>query len=275
MKFRLLEIWIFLFFPIVALSQTRVAIGDFQNRTNWAFLDSWEQKIPEFLQSELSGSPDIFLVERGNLKSILKEQSLTMAGLVDSSTAQQVGHLLSAEYIIAGTVNRVGKWYRIDAKIINVNSGKIISEKVQSKQAASLDQMVKLLANNLAYQLTGKGKYETTIHLKKYPVGYYLAGTIAAGVTTGFLHKAYRHNLEDYHRAARLGDFDPPYNSANRFHKAQQLFAWVTGVGVVLTATLWIKNLTEGEILASRPPIVFYGLMENKGDFSVGFQISF
>ena len=79
--------------PVLAGAQTTVAIGDFQNRTNRIYLDSWEQKIPEFLQSELSGSSEIVLVERQSLQAILEEQALTMTGLVDSSTAQEVGRL--------------------------------------------------------------------------------------------------------------------------------------------------------------------------------------
>ena len=130
-------------------AQMTIAIGDFKNNTDSFYLDDWEKSIPEFLESELSKSVNLVVVERRQLESVLQEQALNMTGLVDSSTAQQVGNLLGAEFVISGTVNQSGKWTRIDAKIIHVSSGHVKSEKVQAPDEKHLTNMVSMLGNNI------------------------------------------------------------------------------------------------------------------------------
>jgi len=90
--------------------QVTVAIADFKNQSDAFYLDSWEKSVPDFLKSELSVSPRITIVERRALESVLQEQALSMTGLVDSTTAQQVGGLIGAQYIISGTINKTGSF---------------------------------------------------------------------------------------------------------------------------------------------------------------------
>ena len=265
----------FFMIPVLAGAQTTVAIGDFQNRTNRIYLDSWEQKIPEFLQSELSGSSEIVLVERQSLQAILEEQALTMTGLVDSSTAQEVGRLLSAQYVITGTIHMSGNRLRIDARVINVSTGKIVSEKVQSRNEKHLDRMVTLLGDNLRYQLTGRGEYNTRILLRRYPTRYFLASTLGCAVATVFVHNEYVKKRDEYRRAEGLEDFDPTYTSANRLHRTRVVLTYLTGLSLAGTLYCWLRNLTPEEILAARPSVLPYVMSSKRGEVSVGLCFSF
>jgi hypothetical protein len=102
---QLVCLFVFLFgFVGLSKAQIPLAIADFTNHTDRIYLDSWEQKIPEFLQSELSRSEDIVLVERQSLKTILDEHALSMSGLIDSA-AQEVGKLLRSTKLGSGFVS--------------------------------------------------------------------------------------------------------------------------------------------------------------------------
>lgn len=256
-----------------APAQIAVAISDFHNQAGKFYLDSWEEKIPEFLKSELSRSPEITLVERQNIKAILDEQALTMAGLVDTAKAQQVGKLAGAEYIITGTINEVGSRVRIDAKVINVSSGKVLSEKVDAPGQQYLSEMVELLGNNLRYQLIGSGKYRGKISLKKYPTLYFLAGTAAALTATLLVNKAFHDKQDEYRQASGLEDFDNLYDSANQLNKARYALATVTAIGAVGTLYCWIRNLSPEEVLAAEPLLLPYFGYSGKREFLVGFRI--
>jgi TolB-like protein len=261
--------------PLLASAQITVAIGDFQNQTNLVFLDSWEQKIPEFFHTELSRSTDIILVERKDLNSILNEQALSMTGLINAVTAQEVGRMLSAQYVITGGINKVGHWLRIDAKVINVETGKVVSEKVQSKDEKYLDRMVALLGNNLYYQLTGKGEYKTKMSLKQYPVTHFLIGTLGCAASTILIHNLYIDKRNEYQKSLRLEDFDKLYNNANNLYKTRTVLTTLTSFGLVSTLYFWIKNVTLEEILAIQPTVLPYLASYNKGEFIVGVNITF
>ena len=262
------------FLPALAMPQITVAIWDFQNQTDRLYLDAWEQKIPEFLTSELSQARNLVLVERQRLRAVLDEQALTMTGAVDTSTAQHIGKLLSAKYVITGTIHETDQGLRIDARIISVSSGKLVSEKVQGRSPKHLDRMVVLLGNNLRFRLTGAGEFVSNIRLKKFPTGYFLAATLGSGLATILVNEAYINKRDDYRAAVGLEEFDPLYNSANRLHTTRTVLACVTGVGLAGTLYCWLRNMHPEMILASSPAILPYWT-SYRGEYTVGLQISF
>lgn len=265
---------LFCVLTLSASAQITVAISDFQNQTDKFYLDSWEEKIPDFLKSELSRSPEITLVERRNIKAILDEQALTMAGLVDTAKAQQVGKLAGAEYIITGTINEVGSRVRIDAKVINVSSGKVLSEKVDAPDQQYLSEMVELLGNNLRYQLLGSGKYREKISLGKCPTLYFLAGTGVALTATLLVNNAFHNKQDEYRQATGLEDFDNLYDSANRLNKVRYVLATITGIGAATAFYCWIKNLSPEEVLAAEPALLPYFTYSGKGEYLLGIHLN-
>ena len=231
-------------------AQVTVAIGDFRNISDVYFLDSWERSVPEFLKSELSHSEKIVIVERQQLETVLQEQALSMTGLIDSTTAQKVGQLLGAEFVLSGTINQTGKWTRIDAKLIRVSNGQIKSEKVQAPDQDHLTEMVALLGNNLKFSLAGEGRYQQKITLTNYPTTYFLGATVGLGVATLIINNAYNKKLDAYQQASRLSEFDDTYDAANTLHKTRTVFLALTGVAVVGTIYCLIQNLSPQEITA-------------------------
>lgn len=242
-----------------ALAQVTVAIGGFENLSDQFYLDGWEQSIPEYLISELSKSDKIVLVERRQLEGVLREQALQMSGMVDSSTAQKIGTLLGAQFVVSGTINKTGDWIRLNARIIKVTSGHIKSETVRAKDSDHLSEMVELLANNILYMLAGDRSYQEKIKLRKCPTTYFLLASAGLAVTTIILNNSYQKKLDQYRQAQKISEFDPLYDSANQLHTARNMVAILTGTAVLGTIYCWIRNLSPNEILA----------LHKRGDFSL------
>lgn len=260
-----------LLLPVWLPAQQTIAIGDFINQTDRLYLDSWGKKIPAFLASELSSSGEFTLVERQDLQSLLDERAISMSGLTDDSTAQSIGQIMSAEYMISGSMSQLNGITRVDARIMNTRTGKTVSEKVQGP-LESMDKMIELLANNITFQLTGKGNPRERMKLKPYPAAYTCYTSIGLGLSAWYAHSRYQDRYDAYHQTTRLNEFNTAYDSANRWHKARNALIISSGVCAVTTLVFWIKNINTPDIVASVPVVQPY-VCAQKGEALIGLHM--
>lgn len=243
--------------PIVAPPDSTaitVAVLDFKNNSGQFNLDVLEKNVPEMLKTELSrAGSGIWVVERQKLEMVLQEQALAQTGLIDQKTAQEVGQLAGAQYLLNGEISLSGSRLRIDCHILKVENGQVRGEKVVGDRNASED-MVRMLASNILYNLTGEGQYRQSLRLKNYPTTWFVLATAltaaAAGVTHGIHHQAY----DNYQSATNLEDIDKYYNRAGDFRKVRNVTAIVSGALALTSLQLWLKNQSEqNRILAAAP----------------------
>jgi len=261
----------FLFSYQSADAQMTIAIGDFENNTDYFYLDAWKKSIPDYLKSAMSKSSQLIVLERTRLESVLAEQALSMTGLVDSSTAQKVGELLGAAYVISGTISQSGEWIRIDANIIRTETGQLRSEKVQAKGDAYLSEMIGLLAQNIDHVLTGEQAYREKIVIKKYPTGYFLIASAGLAVGSYFANHAYHNKLDEYHQTTDLDKFDETYDAANRLKGLRTVMVSLTAAALVGTLYCWINNMSPDEIVAE--DLAFIPVL--KFDLNKGYHAAF
>lgn len=266
--------------PVILLAQSTVAIGDFRNQTSEFYLDNWENLIPGLLKNELSVSGKLVLVERERLESVLREQALSMTGLVDSSTAQQVGGLLGAQYIISGTIDNSDDEVMINCRILRVSSGELKTEYVRATDTDHLNEMIELLGNNILFTLAADREYQERVELKKYPTGYFLAASAVLGTGSLLAGAAYNSKLDDYHSNTKLTEFDNTYDQANQLYKTRNVLAALTAAALAGTLYCWWQNLNPGYIQArnnSRSgvqivPVLYYS---HNGNWSANVIIHF
>jgi TolB-like protein len=252
-----------------------VVISSFKNESDQYYLDSWEKTIPDMLKSELSAFDDIVVLERQAIEDILKEQALSMTGLVDSTTVQRVGKLLGAQYVINGTISSSGAWIRIDAKIIRVETGQLRSEKAQAKGHDHLNEMMRLLGNNVGYVLSGKGSYKEAIKIKQCPVTYFVAATLVLGGSAYWVDTQYRDKYDAYHQTTSLTQFDSNYDEANRLHKIRNTLYGLTGVALAGTIYCLVRNISPDEILAQKKIIIPNTYCDQNGRLYAGITLYF
>lgn len=275
--------FIFVFLIVAAIvsclhAQRRVAITAFKNQSGLFALDQWEQSIPELLQSELSQSPAIIVLERRKLRAVLEEHALAMSGLTDSSKAREIGSLLNAEYLISGSIHKISSRYHIEAALTKVSTGESHSEKAVAPDMEHLDKMVALLANNILFNLTGTGNYREQIKLKGYPTTYFLAATVGLAVAAGVARSQYEQNLDEYHNNTQLDEFQPLYDKANRTRKLSVALATAAGTAFLGTLYCWIRNRSPREIYAHTTQqrlLEPYLTMNSKNGVFIGAQIRF
>lgn len=80
------------------------------------------------------------VMERDNMNSILKEQGYQHSGCMSTECVIDVGKLIGVNYVIAGAVGKVGKLYIINARLVNVETGKIDKE-VERADKTSLENL--------------------------------------------------------------------------------------------------------------------------------------
>lgn len=111
-----------------------------------------QQGIPAMLTTELSANPAARLVDRDAIQKILDEQKLAKDGSVDASTAAKVGKLVGAKYMIMGTFTDFYGKFRIDARIVSVETSEIIKvvrgdPKLEKREEAF--RLIQSVAENL------------------------------------------------------------------------------------------------------------------------------
>jgi len=78
------------------------------------------------LISDLSGSDAIRVVERDRIEDILAEQKLQGTGKIDAKSAAKLGKLLGARYLVVGGYFDLQGALRVDARIIDVETGRVL-----------------------------------------------------------------------------------------------------------------------------------------------------
>jgi TolB-like protein len=121
--------------PAAAYSAPEVvSVLYFNNTRNVESLNWLKKGITDMLITDLSNSTGITVVERENLDKVMQEQALSMTGMISEKSSLKVGELLNADTLIMGSFLTSGGVLRIDAKIVNAESGAVKALKVQGRE---------------------------------------------------------------------------------------------------------------------------------------------
>jgi len=81
------------------------------------------ETLTERLRSEIANTNAVRLTDRKLLEKILQEQGLQQSGCTTDECAAEVGQLLGAQFIISGSIGKLGSSFTIDAKMVSVTTG--------------------------------------------------------------------------------------------------------------------------------------------------------
>lgn len=102
--------------------------------------------IPAMLISELSTNPAARLVDRRDISQLLSEQNLATAGRVDAATAAKIGKLVGARYMILGSFVDFYGDFRVDARIVDVETSEILKVVSSRKDRNKLFDIIQAVA---------------------------------------------------------------------------------------------------------------------------------
>ena len=117
-----------------------------QERENF---DALQKGIAAMLISELAANPAARLVERDEVQKLVEEQTPGAAGRVDAPNAAKVGKLVGARYVVLGTFVDFYGDFRVDARLVNVETGEIIKVESDRMQRDHLFDLIRNLATRL------------------------------------------------------------------------------------------------------------------------------
>ncbi len=137
------------FMVIVLESSARermtIAVLDFKNNspTESSDLKPLEQGLADVVITTLTQAQGLKVVERREIKAIFEEMALGQSGVIDESTAQNVGKLLGAQFLVLGSFMKgFQEDIRIDCRIVRTETGLTLkAEQVSGK----LKEIIKLM----------------------------------------------------------------------------------------------------------------------------------
>lgn len=131
-----------------------VAILPFQGRgTNVKQMGS---QVTDLLFANLVVNPDLYLVDREDLDSVMKELELNLSGMVNSGQAAQVGQMTGAKILLTGSVLQVGAKLYLVAKIIGTETTRVVGASVKGNYDDELDALVEQLAEDVTQTIADR-----------------------------------------------------------------------------------------------------------------------
>lgn len=83
----------------------------------------------------ISAAKKTTFVDRGNLQALLKENKLSVEGLVNSETSRKLGNLIGVDAIIFGTATPIGDKIKLSVRAVGVDTGKIMASQTAALPA--------------------------------------------------------------------------------------------------------------------------------------------
>ncbi len=83
-----------------------------------------DEIISAFLRARITG---LAVYERTHINALLQEANLGISGLISDESAMEVGNMVGVDAMVVGTTRAVGDRLTINSRIVDVESGRIIS----------------------------------------------------------------------------------------------------------------------------------------------------
>jgi TolB-like protein len=104
--------------------------------------EQFSQYVLDELSANLVNSGKLVIVDRQEIDLIRGETDFQLSGEVSDESAQEVGKMLGAQSIVSGSLANIGNTYRINIKVLNVQSAAI---NVQYRSDIAADSKVQAL----------------------------------------------------------------------------------------------------------------------------------
>lgn len=133
----------------------KIGIIEFQSLNEEAKKDILGKVFSEVLTTSFVNSDAFNIIEREHIEKVVKELQLTQSGIIDPLSAKQIGKMVGADAILTGSVIKFGNDMRVDARIIEVESGIILTaEKAMGKSdLKSIGTMADVMVQNLVNKI--------------------------------------------------------------------------------------------------------------------------
>jgi curli biogenesis system outer membrane secretion channel CsgG len=106
--------------------------------------------VSDMIASALVNTGRVTVVEREELDALISELELSQSGLTETPMGYESGLMDTVDYIVMGSVHQVGNRQRVEARLLEVLSSRIVTS-----QELTVDQISVATANALVGLLLG------------------------------------------------------------------------------------------------------------------------
>jgi TolB-like protein len=131
-----------------------IALAQLQNLGQETYLDLRQNELTEMLAMQLQNKPNLALVEREKLASVLKELGLQQSALAGNGTTAQVGQLLGTQIIAIGSFVSVKETIRFDVQLVSCETGALVGAISLQGKCGELSSTINMLADRIANALS-------------------------------------------------------------------------------------------------------------------------
>lgn len=126
-----------------------VAVPRFDNNTGDDQYQHLGRALSSMMISDLSVIEDIRLVERERLEELLAELDLQQSAYVDPESAQSIGMILGAQYVVTGAFVTVEPQMLLDTRVARVESAEIVTAAEVAGHRETLFDLQQALADQI------------------------------------------------------------------------------------------------------------------------------
>jgi TolB-like protein len=138
--------------------KTKIAVLDFQLVGDKLKTEDIGKIVAEWLITGLVETGRFDVIERALLQKVVEEQKIGISGMIDQRSAAQLGKLLGVKTIVSGTVLSVGGSVEINARLISVETGSIMTaEKVRADRSDRLNDLVSQIVSKIVQAFPVEG----------------------------------------------------------------------------------------------------------------------
>ncbi|KMQ49611.1 hypothetical protein CHISP_3483 [Chitinispirillum alkaliphilum] len=246
--------------PLGAREGMRIAVLPFETGENAVEEGAM---VAEYAVSWLFSQPGVTVVERENFQKLIDEQILSLSGIISESSELEIGHMLSANYLLTGRVTTFNQTRTVFMRLVSVESGEIIAASAAQLNEEVTSRMMKevfgerLQPSAAAFRslvVPGWGQSYTGNRTRAIVWTALCAG--AAGVTTylGLNLRNKNDQLEKYKltEPSTIKKGENPEQWAARataIQKERNTAADYFNYALIGTGAVWIANIVDAAVL--------------------------
>ncbi len=128
-----------------------IAVTDFDAGSEFVKRMGYDSQAEELFATAFENSGFFKVMERQRIKDVLAERAFTMTDLVEKTEARALAKLHGVDYLLQGSVAKVGGRLQLNVRLLDVSNGSILVPCSESiSRDADLQILVELMARRVA-----------------------------------------------------------------------------------------------------------------------------
>ena len=105
--------------------------------------------LTDQINSSLAGIKGVTIVNRDQIKKVAGEHKASLAGVIDSDSAVQLGKFLAAQYVIVGRASKIDQTHHLLVKIVDVSTTVQTTVSAKAQAAGGVSALIENLNSTM------------------------------------------------------------------------------------------------------------------------------